>query len=131
MPPRKRNSAGISEPQLIPSPSGRGKLLTGGKPGNKGGGRPPDEFKRRMREIATRKETEDFLDRCINGEFGPLFYFRALEFAADRGYGKPTQSITEYDFNPDDFSVTGLERVADGEDPVHVLSTGGRKQAPA
>lgn len=31
-----------------------------------------------------------------------------------------------YDFNPEDFSDEGLERVARGEDPVRVLATGGR-----
>lgn len=38
---------------------------------------------------------------------------------------------TVYDFNPDDFSDAGLDRVAGGEDPVHVLATGGRANRQA
>lgn len=129
MPPRKKNPGGNpGAGELVDGPRG-GKLKRGSQPGGTPGpGRPPDEFKRRMRELATLEDVETYFGRCVRGEFGPVFHLKALEFAADRGYGKPTQSITEYDFNPDDFSVEGLERVAAGEEPMHVLSTGGRKQ---
>jgi hypothetical protein len=132
MPPNKSKNSGpkSGNGELVDGPRG-GKLRRGSKPGNTPGtGRPPDEFKRRMREIATQQEVEEYFDRCIKGKFGPAFHLKALEHAADRGYGRPTQSVVEYDFNPDDFSVSGLERVAAGEDPVHVLSTGGRKLPP-
>jgi hypothetical protein len=82
-----------------------------------------------MREITNLPEAEEYTLKCLKGEFGPRFHIEARKWAAERGYGKPGQSIVEYEFNPDDFSENGLSRVADGEDPVHVLSTGGRKQA--
>jgi hypothetical protein len=82
-----------------------------------------------MRTLVNRDSVQTYLEQCIEGKLGPKFHLEALKFAADRAYGKPSQSIVEYEFNPHDFSEDGLSRVADGEDPVHVLSTGGRKQA--
>jgi hypothetical protein len=122
-----KNSAGNSvDQEMRTAPSG-GKLKSGNV-GNKGGGRPPNEFMQHMRDLATLPEAEAYTRRCILGEFGPKFHIEARKWAADRGYGKAAQSVTEYEFNPDDFSEAGLERVASGEDPVHVLASGGRKQ---
>jgi hypothetical protein len=63
----------------------------GPKPGT--GGRPPIEFRDRMREMASRDDVQSYLEKCIAGEFGPVFYFKALEYASDRGYGKSTQAV--------------------------------------
>lgn len=129
--PKKNNGDNKGIPDTVPGPRG-GRLRTGGTPGNKGGtGRPPNEFMQHMRSLATLPEAEAYTLRCIKGEFGPRFHIEAMKWAADRGYGKAAQSITEYEFNPDDFSEAGLERVADGEDPVHVLASGGRVQRNA
>lgn len=95
-----------SGPQKIPQPHG-GALLSGGVPGNRGGsggGRPPDEFKARMRELATTAEAEAYFGRCMAGEFGPKFYLAALAHATDRGYGKAAQPI-----------------VGDAEQPVEIV----------
>lgn len=44
-------------------------------------------------------------------------------------YGDRTEvQHSGYMFNPDDFSREGLQRVKAGEDPQHVLSSGGRKE---
>lgn len=135
MPPRKdtkKNTDAVSDP--FPTiPGGRGgRIRTGGNPGNKGGpGRPPNEFMMHMRQLANLQEAEAYTRRCILGDFGPKFHLEARKWVTDRGYGKAAQSITEYEFNPDDFSEAGLERVADGEDPVHVLASGGRAQMNA
>lgn len=127
----KKNTETNTESRLITPPHGRGKIRTGGNPGNKGGGRPPNEFMMNMRALATLPEVEEYTLRCIRGEFGPKFHIEARKWAADRGYGKASQSITEYEFNADDFSEAGLQRVAEGEDPVHVLASGGRVQRNA
>lgn len=123
------------------NPAAEGGLpghLRPGNPGNSGGkkgrsGRPANEFKERMQSLANRGKAKVYLQRCIDGEFGPKFHLAAMAFAADRGYGRPNQGIevTTYDFNPDDFSDEGLDRVAAGEDPMHVLATGGRADRAA
>ena len=41
------------QPHLIPQPNGRGALLSGGKPGNKGGGRVKEKVYERAAEILT------------------------------------------------------------------------------
>jgi hypothetical protein len=128
--PKKKHGENLGAVgELRDGPRG-GKLRNGGT--NKGGtGRPPNEFMMQMRQLATLPEAEAYTQRCILGEFGPKFHIEARKWAADRGYGKAAQSITEYEFNPDDFSEAGLGRVADGEDPVHVLASGGRAQLNA
>jgi hypothetical protein len=64
-------------------------LVTGGRDG----GRPPDEFKRRMAAIASRETALAFLEECADGKHGPRFAIQAQEYAADRGYGKVEQPI--------------------------------------
>ncbi|MDB4952071.1 MAG: hypothetical protein JWM27_4720 [Gemmatimonadetes bacterium] len=78
---------------LRPGPRG-GKLLPGGKPGNRGGtGRPPNEFRGRMAKLASSSKAEAYLKRCLAGEFGPKYFLQAQAFVADRGYGRPTQAV--------------------------------------
>ena len=77
------------EPGLVPQPHG-GALLRGPNDGN-GGGRPADEFKAKMRELASSKATLEYLQRCIEGKEGPKAAASALSFAAERGYGKEAQ----------------------------------------
>ena len=85
------NSA--KQPTLVPQPGGKGALLTGGVPGNKGGGRPPDEFKRRMAELASSDKALAYLEASLNGEHGPEVALRAQQYAAERGYGKVSQAV--------------------------------------
>jgi hypothetical protein len=66
-----------------------GAILRGGVRGHQGGGgRPPDEFRRRMAEIASSDEAFAFLEACARGDFGPKFALAALAYASERGYGK-------------------------------------------
>lgn len=90
---KPENSAGDSAATVIPS-HGKGKLLPGGKKGNKGGhGRTPDEFKRHMVKLVNREEVQAYLERCIKGEYGPKVFQRAVEYATDRAYGKASQPM--------------------------------------
>lgn len=68
-----------------------GALKIGGT--NPGAGRPPDEFKARMREIASGPTALAFLEQCVNGEHGAQFAIKAQEYAAERGYGRVPQSV--------------------------------------
>lgn len=64
-----------------------GALYAGGVPGNKGG-RPPDAFKAKMAELLERKQTIEYLQRCLEGREGPSPYMAALNFTAERAKGK-------------------------------------------
>lgn len=79
-------------PALVPQAHG-GALLSGGKPGNRGGGRPPDEFNRRMRELASSEAALAYLEECLTGVHGPKAHASAMAFAAERGYGKVPQAL--------------------------------------
>jgi hypothetical protein len=81
-----------SAPALVEQPHG-GALLSGGVPGNKGGtGRPPDEFKARMRELVTRAEVEQELETVLGTRDHPQ-WLGALKYATEHGYGKPKESL--------------------------------------
>lgn len=67
---------------------GRGKLALDGNPGNRGGGRPPDEFRRIMAELASRKEVLDYLAQCLEGKHGAKAAVAAHKHVTERGYGK-------------------------------------------
>lgn len=80
------------KPELVPQPHG-GALRTGGKPGNKGGGRPPDEFKRRMAELASSDEALEYLAECLRGDHGAKAAVSAHKHVSERGYGKEPQAV--------------------------------------
>ncbi len=69
-------------------PQRHGGALSPGNPGNKGGGRPSNEFRARMREIASSGEALAYLKECVRGDHGPMVAIAAFRFAAERGYGK-------------------------------------------
>ena len=72
-----------------------GGVLKRGNPGNTGGGRPTDEFKRRMRELASRDKTFAYLDECLSGKHGPQVFLSAFQLASDRAYGKVPNAAQE------------------------------------
>ena len=78
-------------PVLVPQPHG-GSLLSGGVPGNKGG-RPPDEFKRRMAELASSDEALEYLRECLRGDHGGKVAVTAHKHVSERGYGKETLPV--------------------------------------
>lgn len=85
---------------LVPQPHG-GAIRKGGTPGNRGGGRPPDEFKQMCRELASsaavRANVQEILASPKNY---PNLYIGALKWASEHGYGKPVESVA-VDMNAD------------------------------
>ncbi len=77
-------------PTRTPS-HGNGKLRVGNA-GNRGG-RPPNEFKARMRALASSDLALDYLTECVAGKHGPQAALRAQEFVTERGYGKVPQAL--------------------------------------
>lgn len=69
----------------------------GGKAGNTpntstpGSGRPPDTFKMRMATLVERANTVGNIEQILDNPQHPSF-MKALEFATDRAYGKPTDN---------------------------------------
>ncbi len=75
---------------VLPTMPGRngGKLLAGGKPGNKGGtGRPPDEFKEAMAQLASRAERLATLETILSDP-SHQYFMAALKHCTEYGYGK-------------------------------------------
>ena len=78
----------------VPQPHG-GALNNGGTPGHKGGtGRPRDEFKRWMREMASGEDVERGLEAILKDSTTPLF-LGALKHVTEHGYGKPEREKVE------------------------------------
>lgn len=84
--------------KIIRMPHG-GYLVPGAGGGPQpGSGRPKNEFRAKMRELLDLKvEHEDagevplwqpYLEECLQGKHGPAAFKSAMDFAADRGYGK-------------------------------------------
>lgn len=76
---------------IVP-PHGRGRLLAGGQYGNPGGGRPPDQFKARMRELANLPDKRGHIERVLGDPEHPQ-WMAALKHSTEHGYGKPVQSL--------------------------------------
>ena len=70
---------------------GRGQLRIGGSNGG-AGGRPPDEFKARMRELASLAEQQGYVEAVLKDPTHP-HWMRALEYVTERGYGKAPQTV--------------------------------------
>lgn len=75
-------------------PGGRGGRIKTGNPGNKGGGRTPDAFKRLMAEYANTPKALAYLKASLEGEHGPQAAASAREYVTERGYGK-VPSVTK------------------------------------
>jgi hypothetical protein len=78
-------------PVLVKQPHG-GALQRGGTPGNKGGGRPKNEFKAICRELTTREATLIAV-MAILEDPKHEHYMSALKWASEHGYGKATETI--------------------------------------
>lgn len=61
-------------------------------PGNKGGGRPPNEFKEWMRKLVSRKEVDEQLEK-VTANADHEHWMSAVRHATEHGYGKPAQSL--------------------------------------
>jgi hypothetical protein len=81
----------------MPQPGGRGVLVVGAgrgpKPGAPNAGRPPDEWRERLRSMASRDEVLAHVESVLlQGPEHP-FFDRALQYVTDHGYGKPKQEL--------------------------------------
>jgi hypothetical protein len=70
-----------------------GNRLKRGNPGNKGGGRPPEEFRETCRHLVSSPAALQSVMAILADTKHP--HFAALyKYLADRGYGKPEQPIS-------------------------------------
>ena len=117
------SSVKSSVPELVRQP--HGGALQRGNPGNRGGGRRPEEFKRQMRELASSPAAIEYLRGCVHGEYGPAAAIAAWRLIVERGYGKvapqsevrPALQDLDYAILPDH----ALSRIARGENLIMVL----------
>lgn len=79
-------------PKMRTPKHGRGKLQVG-NPGNSGGGRPLDEFKAKMRELASSDKAIEYLEECVRGKHGPKAAVSAHKHITERGYGKEPSPV--------------------------------------
>jgi hypothetical protein len=82
-------------------------LVTGGREG----GRTPDEFKARMRELASSEEAIAYLKQCVEGVHGPKAAVSAHKHITERGYGKESLEVTGIDGGP--IAVEVVHRLVD------------------
>jgi hypothetical protein len=123
--------------ELVPQP--RGGALLRGNPGNKGGGRPPDEFRRRMAELVNQEGVEEYLEECLRGTHGAKPFVAALQHCTAYGYGKPTQKVEWHDKTPGTRSprelaaeyMKRLEQVRSVEDMERLFAEAAVAQANA
>ena len=92
--------------RLVPQPGGRGALNSVGTPGNRGGGRPSNEFKRRMRVLASSEAAFAYLEQCIDGHYGPAVFLAAHKYVTERGYGRISNVIEGHIDEPIAITIT-------------------------
>ena len=86
--------AGTNLPRNLPR-NLRGKPFQNGYDSRRNmtkGGRPTDEFLAAMRALASSEEVLSALSAILSDKDHPGF-IKAFTYCADRGYGRPTQSI--------------------------------------
>ena len=75
---------------LDPSKRGRGPA-----PGAPNAGRPPDEWKAKLRELASRENVLAHIQTVLDAGPEHPFFAKALEYVTEYGYGKATQHIEQ------------------------------------
>lgn len=81
------------KPPLVPQPGGRGAIYQGGVPGNRGGGRTPDEFRQTMEALGKDPVALDYMRACVRGEHGPKAAIAAYKYATEQAHGKATTKV--------------------------------------
>lgn len=93
----KQTTMESTKPQMpgkVTPAHGPGQLNTGGTPGNKGGGRLPNEFKLWMQEFASGPEAEKGIKMILEtGPDHPL-WLSILKYVTEYGYGRPNDVET-------------------------------------
>ncbi len=79
-------------PTRVPRNRGRSGKLRTGNPGNKGGGRTPDEFKAMCRQLASSEAVRKAVAGILKNRKSPLLV-GALKWASEHGYGAPQKSV--------------------------------------
>lgn len=99
----------LGQGELVPQ--ARGGALKRGNPGNKGGGRPPNEWKAAMRYLASRgatlKRAKEILEKADDG----ALWAQVWKFAGEQGYGRAHQTISKATVSRVEFALVD-ERVA-------------------
>ena len=67
-----------------------GRLNVGG---DHGGGRPPDEFRARLRAMVSREDRMVVVETVLRDKKSP-HWINAWKYATEHGYGKPPQPVT-------------------------------------
>jgi hypothetical protein len=93
-----------AEPRFEVPKHGKGILKRGGD--NPGGGRPPNWFVNKCRELTTRDQTLQMITEILSDKNHPA-YMQALKWAAENGYGKPKESL--------ELTVRDLSSLTDAE----------------
>jgi len=86
-----KTSAETSAAVRVPKHGG-GRLRNGGKRGNKGGGRKPQEYKRWLASLLDSETHRDEFKLAMEDRTDPRFEF-ATKHAAEYGLGKPAQNV--------------------------------------
>jgi hypothetical protein len=86
-----KTSAETSAAVRVPK-HGSGRLRNGGKPGNKGGGRKPLEYKRWLASLLDSAKHRDEFKLAMESRADPRFEF-ATRHATEYGHGKPAQQL--------------------------------------
>ena len=80
----------------LPQPNGSFLVVGAGKGPAKGApnaGRPPDEWRDRLRAMASRDEVLEHVSAVLLAGPDHPYFDRALQYATDHGYGRPTQPV--------------------------------------
>lgn len=73
-------------------PAKRGKGPAVGAPN---AGRPPDEWKAKLRELASRENVLAHIQTVLDAGPEHPFFAKALEYVTEHGYGKATQHVEQ------------------------------------
>lgn len=92
MPRKDKPAAASSADERVEQPHG-GALLRKGLRGNRGGGRKPDEFRKKMRALSTWAEKQGFIEDVLKDPEHP-HWASTLKLVIEQGYGKAEQSVT-------------------------------------
>ena len=87
----KKTSAETSAAVRVPKHGG-GRLRNGGKPGNKGGGRKPKEYKAWLASLLDSDTHRKEFEAAMQNHADPRFEF-ATRHATEYGHGKPAQNV--------------------------------------
>lgn len=89
----KKTSVETSAPVRMHVPKhGGGQLRNGGKPGNRGGGRKPKEYKAWLASLLDSDTHRKEFEKAMQDRTDPRFEF-ATKHAAEYGHGKPAATV--------------------------------------